>query len=211
MGHENSDDVPSPIDLRSEGDARDWTALAMSLRPWRTLFFQRFVDELRSLNARPLQILELGSGPGFLARCVLDAITDAKYTMLDFSPAMHCLARERLGTHVDRTRQVLADFKQADWSDELGYFDAIVTHQAVHELRHKKHAVALHKSARSLLMPGGFYLVCDHYVGSDGTSNTALYMTVDEQRAVLNEAGSSSIVNLLQTNGLVLHRAHCNS
>jgi predicted methyltransferase len=81
----------------------------------------------------------------------------------------------------------------------------------VHELRHKKHAVALHKSARSLLMPGGFYLVCDHYVGSDGMSNTALYMTVDEQRAVLNEAGFSSIVNLLQTNGLVLHRAHCNS
>jgi SAM-dependent methyltransferase len=207
MAHDLSEDVPSPIDLRAEKDAREWAASAMSKRPWRAEFFQRFVEELQSLDARPLQVLELGSGPGFLARCILDAISAAEYSTLDFSPAMHHLARERLGQHIARTRQLLVDFKDNGWAVGLGEFDAIVTNQAVHELRHKKHAATLHSSARTLLRPHGVYLVCDHYVGTDGMSNASLYMTVDEQRAALEAAGFVSVARLLKMNGLVLHRA----
>jgi SAM-dependent methyltransferase len=162
MADDQPHDVPSAIDLRTEKDAREWAASAMSKRPWRAVFFQRFVQELRSLEMRPLQILALGSGPGFLARCILDAIPTALYAMLDFSPAMHGLARERLAPHIGRTRQLLADFKDDGWTVGLGEFDAIVTHQAVHELRHKKHATTLHRSARTLLRPRGVYLVSDH-------------------------------------------------
>jgi len=72
----------------------------MSKRPWRAVFFQRFVQELQSLDVRPLQILELGSGPGFLARCILDAIPSAEYAMLGFSPAIHHLARQHLAPHI---------------------------------------------------------------------------------------------------------------
>src|SRR5215471_21782744 len=102
MADDLSHDVPSPIDLCTEGDARQWAASAMSKRPWRAHFFQRFVQELQSLDVSPLQILELGSGPGFLARCILDAIPSAEYAMLDFSRAMHHLARERLAPHIGR-------------------------------------------------------------------------------------------------------------
>jgi ubiquinone/menaquinone biosynthesis C-methylase UbiE len=207
MADDQSRDVPSPIDLRTEQDAREWAASAMSKRPWRAVFFQRFVDELQSLDMRPLQILELGSGPGFLARCILDAIPCAEYAMLDFSPTMHHLARERIAPHVGRTRQLLVDFKDDGWTVGLGKFDAIVTHQAVHELRHKKHAAKLHRSARIILRPRGVYLVCDHYVGSDGMSNASLYMTVDEQRAALEAANFASVERLLEMRGLVLHRA----
>ena len=207
MADDPSQDVPSPIDLRSEKDAREWAASAMSKRPWRAVFFQRFVEELRSLDVRPLQILELGSGPGFLARCILDAIPSAEYAMLDFSPAMHRLARERLAPHIGRTRQLLADFKDDGWLLGLGEFDAIVTHQAVHELRHKKHATTLHRSARTLLRPRGVYLVSDHYVVGDGMSNASLYMNMDEQRAALEAAGFLSVERLLEMKGLVLHRA----
>jgi len=145
----------------------------MSKRPWRELFFQRFIQELRALEAVSLRILELGSGPGFLAQRVLQAVPSVEYTMLDFSQAMHDLARERLGglAHV---RPVLADFRREGWSEGLGKFDAVVTIQAVHELRHKKHASGLHKTVRSLLRPQGRYLVCDHYVGRDGMANAAL-------------------------------------
>jgi len=168
MADDRSHDVPSPIDFRTEKDAREWAASAMSKRPWRAVFFQRFVQELQSLDVRPLQILELGSGPGFLARCILDAIPSAEYAMLGFSPAIHHLARQHLAPHIGRTRQLLADFKDDAWTIGLGEFDAIVTHQAVHELRHKKHAATLHRSARTLLRPRGVYLVCDHYVGLVG-------------------------------------------
>jgi SAM-dependent MidA family methyltransferase len=202
-----SHDVPSAIDLRTEKDAREWAASAMSKRPWRAVFFRRFVEELRAIDVRPLQILELGSGPSFLARCILDAIPSAQYAMLDFSPAMHRLARERLAPHIGRTRQLLADFKDDGWTVGLGEFDAIITHQAVHELRHKKHATTLHWSARTLLRPRGVYLVSDHYVGSDGMSNASLYMNMDEQRAALEAAGFLSVERLLEMKGLVLHRA----
>src|SRR5262245_25951465 len=105
MIDDHTHDVPSPIDLRIEKDAREWAASAMPKRPWRAVFFQRFVEELQSPDVSPLQILELGSGPGLLARCILDAIATADYSMLDFSPAMHTLARERLAPHIGRIRQ----------------------------------------------------------------------------------------------------------
>ncbi|HZO46816.1 MAG TPA: class I SAM-dependent methyltransferase [Xanthobacteraceae bacterium] len=207
MTHDRADDVPSPIDLRAMDDAREWAATVMSKRPWREQFFQQFIHELRGLDGSPLRILELGSGPGFLAQRILRAIPSVEYTMLDFSQAMHELARERLGPLMQHARPIVVDFKQDRWSEGLGRFNAVVTMQAVHELRHKKHAHALHRSVRSLLSPRGHYLVCDHYAGGDGMANTALFMTVAEQRDCLEAAGFGTVTNVLETHGLVLHRA----
>jgi len=53
-------------------------------RPSREEFFLCFVTQLRGLRlAQP---------------SVLESIPGVEYTMLDFSPAMHELARERLGS-----------------------------------------------------------------------------------------------------------------
>jgi SAM-dependent methyltransferase len=200
-------DVVSPIDLRTMTDARAWAATAMEKRPWREEFFQCIVAELRGLRPARPSVLELGSGPGFLAQRILERIPAVRYTMLDFSPAMHELARERLGPLAQTVRQVETDFRTPGWSAELGRFDAVVTTQAVHELRHKKHAAGLHASVRCLLEPDGRYLVCDHYVGCDGMSDATLYMTVDEQRHTLQTAGFNSVASLLQERGLVLFSA----
>jgi ubiquinone/menaquinone biosynthesis C-methylase UbiE len=207
MVQDLAEDVPSPIDLRSMSDAREWAASAMLKRPWREHFFQRFIVELRALDRNSLRVLELGSGPGFLAQSILEDMPRVEYTMLDFSPAMHELARERLGSLMQHVRPVVADFKSDDWDDGLGEFDAVVTNQAVHELRHKRHAMVLHKKVRLLLKAHGCYLVCDHYVGNDGMMNDALYMTVEEQRRCLEDAGLNMVTNLLELGGLVLHRA----
>jgi SAM-dependent methyltransferase len=208
--YDRSDDVPSPIDLRKIDDAREWAESAMHKRPWRAQFFEQFVTELRAFNGRPLRILELGSGPGFLAHHILQEVPVVEYTMLDFSPAMHDLARERLGPLMQRVRPVLADMRADDWHDGLGEFDAVITNQAVHELRHKRHALALHQKVRTLLGAGSRYLVCDHYVGSDGMTNDALYMTVEEQRDCLAAAGFGNVRSTLQMRGMVLHRATSN-
>jgi hypothetical protein len=61
-------DVPSLIDLRSMADAREWASTAMAKRPSRTEFFHRIADELSHTSSVQSSILELGSGPGFLAR-----------------------------------------------------------------------------------------------------------------------------------------------
>jgi hypothetical protein len=48
-------------------DARAWAESAMQKRPWRQEFFDLFVKELSSIKQKDLSVLELGSGPGFLA------------------------------------------------------------------------------------------------------------------------------------------------
>jgi hypothetical protein len=58
-----------------------------------------------------------------------------------------------------------------------------------------------------MLSARGCYLVCDHYVGGDGMTNDALFMTVQEQHGCLAAAGFGDVRNVLQMHGMVLHRA----
>jgi len=201
------EDVPSPIDLRLMRDAREWEMSAMAKRPWRIEFFDRFAAELAVKPPQVTRVLELGSGPGFLAEHLLRANPDITLTMLDFSGAMHELAKVRLGELGTRAQFVERTFKESHWVEGLGQFEAVVINQAVHELRHKRHASALHTQVRSVLSPEGVYLVCDHFVGEGGMTNESLYMSVVEQRLALQQAGFSSVRQVMLKGGLVLHRA----
>ncbi len=201
------EDVPSPIDLRLMADAREWEATAMSKRPWRTEFFAQFAAAIASAPIHVCRILELGSGPGFLAEHLLRKLPSVSYVALDFSPAMHQLAAERLGLLASRVQFAERSFREADWANGLGQFECVVTNQAVHELRHKCHASALHGQVRRLLSPGGCYLVCDHFAGEGGMRNEQLYMSVREQQSALLGAGFSKVEQLLLKGGLVLHHA----
>jgi ubiquinone/menaquinone biosynthesis C-methylase UbiE len=205
--HTTRKDILSPIDFHRMSDARAWADSAMQKRPCRQEFFDVFVKELRSLNRKGLFILELGSGPGFLALHILQSLTEIKYTMLDFSSAMHELAHQRLGSFAEHVRFIQADFKTKEWTLSLETFDAVVTLQAVHELRHKRHASELHSSVRGLLRKNGIYVVCDHFIGKGGMTSTDLYMPVEEQYSALENAGFKNIQCVLQKDGLVLHRA----
>jgi ubiquinone/menaquinone biosynthesis C-methylase UbiE len=200
-------DVPSPIDLRLLADASEWAATAMEKRPWRTEFFAKFTDELAQLEPAVGSVLELGSGPGFLASRLLSEVPDIHMTLLDFSEAMHVLARQRLGATVARVEFVLRNFKDPQWAEGLHNFDAVITNQAVHELRHKRYAEGLHRQVATVLRSGGAYLVCDHYAGHGGMSNDQLYMTVTEQKSALESAGYASVCQVFLTGGMVLHRA----
>ena len=78
--------------------------------------------------------------------------------------------------------------------------------QAVHELRHKRHAASLYKEVRRVLRPGGLFLVCDHVCGESGSTNASLYMSLDEHRNALGEAGFAAH-EVRHEGGLVLYRA----
>lgn len=196
-------DIPSPIDLREMREAVDWESTATSKRPWRAEFF----EAISASVAGAQRVLELGSGPGFLAEHLLRRHAALDLVLLDFSGAMHELARQRLGPLSARAQFVERDFKSDTWAAGLGKFDAVVTNQAVHELRHKAHAPALHRQVRLLLRPSAPYLVSDHFAGEGGMSNGELFMTVEEQRAALQAAGFAKVEELLRKGGMVLHRA----
>ena len=179
----------------------------MSKRPWRTEFFAAFESAIASAVVPVRRVLELGSGPGFLAEHLLRKLPLPSYVALDFSAAMHRLAAERLGPLASHVQFVECSFREASWPEGLGVFECVVTNQAVHELRHKRYAGALHARVRQVLSPGGSYLVCDHFCGEGGMKNEQLYMSVEEQRSALLGAGFAKVEQLMLKGGLILHHA----
>lgn len=199
-------DIPSPIDLRDPADARNWEASAQS-RPGRAETFKAFHAQLAAMGRDALEVLELGSGPGFLAAYLLAGMPRLRLTLLDFSEAMQDLARARLGAMAARVTFVTRDFKSASWATGLGSYDAVVTNQAVHELRHKRHAPVLHSQVASVLVQGGVYLVADHYCGAGGMANDQLFMSKAEQAAALRNAGYRQVDLVSSSGSLIMHRA----
>lgn len=199
-------DVPSAIDLREMADARKWASSA-ERRPGRNEMLNRIVDEAAASAPDAPRILELGSGPGFLAQRVFSRLPTARYWALDFSAAMHALARKRLAAHAERATFLVRNFKSDDWPNGLQPFDLVLTNQAVHELRHKSYAEGLHSQVRGLLKPTGTYLMSDHFSDPGGLPNPDLYMTMDEQEQALSAAGFTSVERLAVEGSLALYRA----
>jgi SAM-dependent methyltransferase len=198
----DSDDVPTPVNFLDPAHARRWTEETPRKRPWRASFFAELCAALRGTQ---LRILELGSGPGHLARAILARCNVAEYVALDFSDAMHELAREHLGDLAARVTFVTRDFRANDWMAGLAAPDAIVTMQAVHETRHKRRAQPLLAQACTLLRPGGQLLYCDHYF-EDG-KQPGLMLDRSEQPEVLRAAGFTGVELLRDEGGMALYAA----
>ena len=182
----DDDDVPIRVDFRDAATARTWIEDTRIRRPYRPRFFAAFCAALAS---RPkLRILELGSGPGQLAREILVHCDVHLYVALDFSSAMHEIAAEHLGALASRVTFVTRDFREPAWPYDLGTFDAIVTLQAAHETRHKRHLVPLLERARTRLDVGGVLLYADHYLTPE-TKLPALSPARADQPLALERAG----------------------
>ena len=201
-------DVPCPIDYLQLEEARRWATHATEHRPWRADMFEELAHQVAQASAgRTFRMLELGSGPGFLAQAILAKAPHLTYVGIDNSPAMHQLARERNADRSNQIHLIERNFKDNDWPDGLGIFDLVVTNQAVHELRHKRHAPSLHRRVADVLNLGGIYLVSDHFLGEGAMRNADLYMMQDEQLDCLRSAGFANVLRLFLVVDLVLHRA----
>ncbi|EPF88207.1 hypothetical protein GCM10025882_27200 [Acinetobacter gyllenbergii] len=199
-------DVVSPIDLRNFTDALEWQETANVKRPWRKDFFEYYANLIRQQVSEQYQVLELGSGPGFLAQHLLSQLTNIEYTAFDFSEVMHQLAQEKLNA-AERAHAtyIVGNFKAADWQNIFSQkYDLIIIHQALHELRHKCYATDFHRIVKTLLKPQGHYLVCDHLCAAHAMQNDQLYMTKQEHLDALEQASFTQIKMPLEIEGLCL-------
>lgn len=108
-------DLESPIDLRNYADAFEWQETANVKRPWRKDFFTYYSDLIAQHKLDKCQVLELGSGPGFLGQYLLSQLPNIEYTAFDFSEVMHQLAQEKLNV-IERSRAtyLIGNFKEPD-------------------------------------------------------------------------------------------------
>jgi ubiquinone/menaquinone biosynthesis C-methylase UbiE len=89
-------DVPTEHRWQDEAYVAKWAETANEAEH-RTAIFDAFVAELSALApAGDLRVLELGSGPGYLAEQICARVDVARYTAADISPYMHAIARTRL-------------------------------------------------------------------------------------------------------------------
>ena len=199
------DDVPYGDDWGSAAVVAGWASAADQKRPWRAQIRDHMANIVATLPPGA-RILELGSGPGFLAHRVLDRCPTLKsYVLLDFSEHMLELSRERLAPF-PAARFMLASFKSDEWTRHVdGPFDAVLAMQSVHELRHKRHARRLYEQVHQILSIPGLFAVCDHLPFDDSPTSTALYMTELEQRQALVSARFANVRVDRSINGLVLY------
>jgi len=196
-------DVPIRVDFRDPSTALTWIEETRIKRPYRPRFFTAFCAALSRRSS--VRILELGSGPGLLARALLVHCDVRSYVALDFSPAMHALAAEHLGPLASRVDFVTRDFREPAWPDGLGLFDAVVTLQAAHETRHKRHLVPLLARARLVLDPCGVVLYADHYLTPE-TKLPALTPAREDQPLALAQAGFVDVELLHDEGNMALWR-----
>ena len=179
-----------PHDYFNDHYVDEWASVANSRRPFRDAFFAAFISELKMLDQS--RILYIGSGPGFLAARVLTGCEVASYHLFDFSPRMMELSRERLEAFGDKTVFHKGSFLEDGWWRSLpGPFDAIVSLQAVHEVRESSRIPRLYGELRLLLRTGGVILIADQV--NKGDAHEEQFLTVDEHRKALTDAGFESV------------------
>lgn len=111
-------------------------------------------------------VLDLGCGPGSLARRLAERVTGASVTAVDADPVLLALGKSALGGRSDITF-VDSDLRDADWLQALGSgsrrFNTIASTTALHWLS-PSDLVRLYTEIRSLLAPGGLFLNGDYFV-----------------------------------------------
>ena len=179
-------DYTGPHDYFNESYVREWAEAANVKRPFRGEIFARFAIELDAL--RKPKVLDIGSGPGFLADYLLTRCDISSYHLFDFSPHMLELSRARLARFGDRVCHHQGSFlDEAWWAALPGPFDAIVSMQAVHEVRDAARIPQLYGELRRLLGERGILLIADQVNSEDKQEEH--FLTAKEHEAAFARAG----------------------
>ena len=195
-------DVPSPVDFHDPAQAAAWETETTRRRLHRPAFFAAIAEAINEIGPRPVSVIELGSGPGHLIERLQKDCNIGRYVAVDFSTAMHDLARRRAqGAGVEF---VTLDFRSDDWVAGLSQADVVVTLQSAHELRHTRHLRPWLVQLRSLLRPGGLLLYCDHYFEADTTKHRDLFLDREDQLRAVGDAGFLQPIEVLDLGGMML-------
>ncbi|MCI4317270.1 MAG: class I SAM-dependent methyltransferase [Thermoplasmata archaeon] len=120
------------------------------------------VGQLARLRTRPLQVLELGCGPGSLTARILEELPTCRVVAVDTDPILLEVGRRALRSMGRRVTWVLADLREPRWTATLPArgLDAVVSSLTLHwfdvvELR------IIYRGVRSVLRPGGRVINAD--------------------------------------------------
>jgi len=161
--------VGATHDFHNVEYARDW-ADWFSPSPARLQLFDTLIQALKANECQKGHIVELGSGPGYLARHILTALPEASYECVDFSHAMLNIATSTLLKFANRVRFTQSDLTKDNWPSALRVpVNAIVSTWALHDLGSEAHIATVYRASKTVLQVGGIMLNGD-FIKPEGAS-----------------------------------------
>ena len=117
-------------------------------------------------------VVELGLGPGYMARYILERNQVISYEGLDFSDVFFDIAKQTIGEYMPRVRLTKADLMQQSWPHSLSRQpNAIISTWALHDLGSQHAVAAVYARCHEVLPPGGV-LINGDFIKPDGTTWT---------------------------------------
>jgi tRNA (cmo5U34)-methyltransferase len=144
----------------NEDDSTTYRAIAQVAVPRRREMVEALIAAAPFPTDKPLKILELGSGEGFIAEALLTRFPAASLTALDGSESMRTETASRLSPFGARARVAAFDLAALDWWDRMSSVDLVVSSLSLHHLNDAKKQY-LYKAAADRLSARGALLIAD--------------------------------------------------
>lgn len=145
-----------------EQEAEEFDGIIVELIPHYADMVQALVAAIPFDGNAPIQIVDLGSGTGTVAKQVLEMFPHAEVTCLDLADNMIAMAKAKLGL-CPRVRYITADFNSLDSSSK---YDVIVSSLALHHLVTAEDKRRFYRRSYQMLNPGGVFYNADVVLAS---------------------------------------------
>lgn len=143
---------------------------------------------------RELRVLDIGAGTGILSDYFAAKYPRAQFTLLDISPQMLDIAKQRLADkYPGRISFVVLDYGS---SELRGRYDLVVSALSIHHLAEEDKA-QLFKKIHRILEPGGFFINADQVLGENEVSEK-LYQTKWLEKVRANGVDEETLLGALE-------------
>ena len=140
--------------------------------PPRIALFDLILERVSAPGLPNAHVLELGLGPGYMARHILERNRGLSYEGLDFSEEFFDVARKTIGSYMPRVKLTKADLMDQAWPHSLARQPgAVVATWALHDLGGQQAVGDVYARCFEVLPEGGVLLNGD-FIKPDGTSWT---------------------------------------
>lgn len=136
----------------------------------RLQLFDLILDRIRRPTVPNSHVLELGIGPGYMARHILERDQTISYEGLDFSEVFFEIARETVGDMFGRVTLTKADLMSQSWPKSRSKRPgAIISTWALHDLGGQQAVADVYARCYETLPTGGV-LVNGDFIKPNGTT-----------------------------------------
>jgi len=147
---------------------RGWADRFVPTAP-RLQLFDMILEQIRQPHVPNAHVVELGIGPGYMARHILERNPTITYEGLDFSEVFFDIARETVGAMLPRVTLTKADLMNQSWPQRLSKAPgAIISTWALHDLGGQQPVADVYARCYEALPKGGV-LVNGDFIKPDGT------------------------------------------